>query len=87
MLIKKALKPKKAKPSLTFDKLREYQKDAINKWEDTGFNGIFDMATGTGKTFTAIGAATRLYEKLDGNLAVFIVCLIDVMQPCFNNSS
>ena len=74
IIIEESIKPKKAKPSLTFDKLREYQKDAINKWEDTGFNGIFDMATGTGKTFTAIGAATRLYEKLDGNLAVFIVC-------------
>ena len=74
IIIEESIKPKKAKPSLTFDRLREYQREAINKWEDTGFNGIFDMATGTGKTFTAIGAATRLYDRLEGNLAVFIVC-------------
>ena len=72
--IEESIKPKKTKPSLTFDKLRQYQKDAITNWEKTSFNGIFDMATGTGKTFTAIGAATRLYDHLDGNLAVIIVC-------------
>lgn len=34
-------------------KLREYQIAAINSWEKAGFQGILEMATGTGKTFTA----------------------------------
>lgn len=74
IILEESIKPKKVKPSLTFDKLRKYQKEAIEKWEKTGYNGILDMATGTGKTYTAIGAATRLYNSLDGNLAVIIVC-------------
>ena len=32
------------------------------------------MATGTGKTFTGLGAITRLYKDLKGKLAVVIVC-------------
>ena len=34
-------------------KLRQYQIDAIDSWEQAGFQGILEMATGTGKTFTA----------------------------------
>lgn len=54
--------------------LREYQKDAIATWADAGYRGIFDMATGTGKTYTALGAISRLSEHLDDKLAVIIVC-------------
>lgn len=54
--------------------LYDYQTDAIKNWEEENFTGIFDMATGTGKTLTALGAVVRLYEKLDGKLAVIIVC-------------
>lgn len=42
--------------------LHEYQENAIDKWVQNNFRGIFDMATGTGKTFTGLGAAVRLYE-------------------------
>jgi superfamily II DNA or RNA helicase len=42
--------------------------------EKQDFRGIFDMATGTGKTFTGLGAIVRLYEVLEGKLAVVIVC-------------
>ena len=40
--------------------LREYQNDAIQNWQENGNRGIFEMATGTGKTFTAIGCIDRL---------------------------
>lgn len=53
--------------------LREYQKDAIEKWAAQDYQGIFDMATGTGKTYTGLGAVTRLYED-KGRLAIIIVC-------------
>lgn len=54
--------------------LRKYQKEAIASWEDSGFRGIFDMATGTGKTKTALGALVRLSETLNNRIAVIIVC-------------
>lgn len=51
-------------PSLV---LREYQLEAINTWFKNNGMGIFEMATGTGKTVTSLAAITRLmnhyYEK------------------------
>lgn len=52
--------------------LHEYQTDAIDTWVDNNFQGIFDMATGTGKTYTGLGAAVRLYN-IKRKLAVIIV--------------
>ena len=54
--------------------LHEYQIEAIDEWEKQGYRGIFDMATGTGKTFTGLGAVARLSKKISDNLAVVIVC-------------
>lgn len=54
-------------------KIRQYQFDAIDEWYKEGFRGIFDMATGTGKTYTGLAAIQRLYKKQGNNLAVFIV--------------
>lgn len=53
--------------------LYDYQIDAINQWEEQEYRGIFDMATGTGKTFTGLGAASWLVRKKN-RLAVIIVC-------------
>lgn len=54
-------------------KLHDYQKTAIRKWKEQDYKGIFDMATGTGKTFTALGALSMLSEQFD-SFAVVIVC-------------
>lgn len=54
-------------------KLKDYQEKAIDEWVKQNFVGIYDMATGTGKTFTALGSLERLERKLK-NIAVFIVC-------------
>lgn len=54
--------------------LHDYQKNAISNWKNNNYCGIFDMATGTGKTFTGLGAITQLYKDLKGKLAVIIVC-------------
>lgn len=54
--------------------LYDYQKEAIEEWANRKFVGIFDMATGTGKTYTALGAIAKLYEYCNRNLAVIIVC-------------
>lgn len=42
--------------------LRDYQKEAINSWFKNKFNGILEMATGTGKTITAISAMVKVLE-------------------------
>lgn len=52
--------------------LHEYQTDAIDTWVKNDFRGIFDMATGTGKTYTGLGAAVKLYN-IKHRLAVIIV--------------
>lgn len=52
---------------------REYQKDAIEEWAQHDYRGIFDMATGTGKTYTGLGAVVHLYEEKK-RLAIIIVC-------------
>lgn len=47
--------------------LWDYQKEAIQKWINNDQKGIFEMATGTGKTFTALGCAQEMlniYKKL-----------------------
>lgn len=53
--------------------LRDYQKEAIEKWKQRDYCGIFDMATGTGKTYTGLGAVTKLFEEKK-RLAIIIVC-------------
>ncbi|WP_347862907.1 DEAD/DEAH box helicase family protein [Salimicrobium sp. PL1-032A] len=54
-------------------KLRDYQKEAINSWFQNNGQGLLEMATGTGKTLTAISGVVKLYEHL-GKLAFIITC-------------
>lgn len=54
--------------------LHEYQKEAIASWVGENYRGIFDMATGTGKTYAGLGAVATLSEDIGDNLAVIIVC-------------
>lgn len=54
--------------------IRPYQKKAISNWEAQGYRGIFDMATGAGKTYTALAAVAHLYKAQNENLAVIIIC-------------
>jgi len=53
--------------------LHDYQKEAVENWKENNYRGIFDMATGTGKTYTGLAAIAKLCESVD-KLAVFIVC-------------
>jgi superfamily II DNA or RNA helicase len=40
-------------------KLRSHQEMALSRWSANSYNGIFALATGSGKTVTALHAATR----------------------------
>lgn len=52
--------------------LRGYQQDAIESWWLNDYCGIFRMATGTGKTYTAIGGLQELLDTHDGSLLTII---------------
>ena len=54
-------------------KLREYQNKAVKNWFNNSMRGIFSMATGTGKTFTALSCFDKLRSKKSQLLTV-IVC-------------
>lgn len=62
-------------PSNLPNGLYKYQIEAINNWKDQEYIGIFDMATGTGKTYTGLGAITQLYnDKVkEKNESLFVV--------------
>ena len=55
-------------------KLHDYQDEAITEWQKRDYRGIFDMATGTGKTYTGLGALTTLSNRIEHKLAAIIVC-------------
>jgi superfamily II DNA or RNA helicase len=47
--------------------LRDYQMEAMNEWLSAGGRGRFEMATGTGKTITALSAAVALADQCGRN--------------------
>ncbi len=51
-------------------KLHPFQNEAIKCWIENGSRGILEMATGTGKTYTALGAAKIIINKFEK------ICLI-----------
>lgn len=53
--------------------LKTHQERALAEWENAGFRGIFNMATGAGKTVTSLHAATETCNKSNRSLVVLIV--------------
>lgn len=51
--------------------LRDYQVEAINAWVANNYHGFYVMATGTGKTWTAIYSAKKLLET---KTAMIVIC-------------
>lgn len=52
---------------------RYYQDEAIYSWKENGYKGIWKMATGTGKTLTAVWGLEKLLEEESPVLTV-VVC-------------
>jgi superfamily II DNA or RNA helicase len=68
LVIQKKLTPY-LPPMLT---LRDYQKEAVSAWE-VERRGILEMATGTGKTLTALTAAVRHFNE-KGRMVLLVLC-------------
>ena len=49
-----------------------HQGDAVRAWEAADGRGIFEMATGSGKTITAMICAARLQDAVSGGLVVVV---------------
>ncbi|AGO59991.1 DEAD/DEAH box helicase family protein [Ferroplasma acidarmanus] len=68
--------------------IRDYQQDAVNKWKNHNMNGIFEMATGTGKTYTSILCINELIQTNE-KLLIVIACpyvhLLTQWQKSLNN--
>lgn len=61
-------------------KLRDYQEAAINSFFNSNNNGILDMATGTGKTFTSLYAASEMFKSSDKQFLVIIVPFLHLID-------
>lgn len=62
----------KARPLV---QLRPYQEDAISQWFTNKGRGIFLMATGSGKTITALSLLSRLHEKVRAKSSKLVVVI------------
>ena len=51
----------------------DYQQEAIDKWKENGNKGIIALATGLGKTFTAIFAMQDYVKTLDNKYLTIVV--------------
>ena len=57
-----------------------HQGKAVRAWCDAGYRGVLEMATGSGKTITAMIAAHRLYEKRKPILIVVAAPYVPLIQ-------
>ena len=53
--------------------LRPYQEEALQSWRNNQYHGILAMATGTGKTLTAIHAVKNFRQKVPAGFIVVVV--------------
>lgn len=56
-----------------------YQKEALKQWELSDYNGLFEMATGTGKTITALACLEYLKNSSPNLLTIIVVPQIDLV--------
>ena len=58
----------------------EHQGNAVNAWCDTGYRGVLEMATGSGKTIAAMICAHRLYGEYNPLLIVVAAPYVPLIQ-------
>ena len=56
-------------------KLRYYQKDAIEAWTNNNFNGIVEMATGTGKTEVGLEAMKLIKNESKSPKLIYLIAV------------
>ena len=64
---------KEQEPRFPFPEERPIQIDAYNAWISNGKNGVFAMATGSGKTVTALNCLRKQYKENGYYKAIIVV--------------
>ncbi|MDD9803010.1 MAG: DEAD/DEAH box helicase family protein [Deltaproteobacteria bacterium] len=72
-LIKKSPRTKNEIKLASIPKLRTYQEKAVNRWIKNNGRGVLEMATGSGKTITAMCAMLELSKQNDSTLVIIVV--------------
>ena len=72
----KIIKDREASKKHSGIKLRDYQEEAIRAWVNNDYHGFYVMATGTGKTWTAIFSAQELVKQDEKNRFDFVAPII-----------
>jgi len=60
-------------PKIPEVKLRDYQVKAVEAWKANNYHGLLEMATGTGKTITAVSAYENILNTED-KLILLVIC-------------
>jgi len=68
-------------------KLRDYQKKAINNWIKNNGYGIWAMATGSGKTITALACITYLFSKIKIVPLIIVVPYMHLVEQWADESN
>ncbi|WP_294277957.1 DEAD/DEAH box helicase family protein [uncultured Chryseobacterium sp.] len=63
---------------------REYQNIAFNNWKNNNQQGLFAMATGTGKTITSLNCLLEVYKKTGYYKALILVPTITLVNQWEN---
>lgn len=58
---------------------REYQKKAFNNWKKSQ-SGLFNMATGTGKTLTSLNCLLQIYKQFGYYKAIILVPTVTLVE-------
>ena len=67
-------------PKFPYDKPREYQQLAFENWKNNNQQGIFAMATGTGKTITSLNCLLEIYKRNGYYKAIILVPTITLVN-------
>lgn len=72
---------KKEKPQFPYSSgPRDYQKQAFENWKENGQKGLFAMATGTGKTITALNCLLEVYKKCNYYKAIILAPTLTLVE-------
>lgn len=65
--------------------LYDFQTYAVAKWREAGCRGLFEMATGTGKTVTSLAAATMMFSELGRLTLIVLVPYLHLLEQWESN--
>ena len=77
--IDKACEDFEKEPCFPFEAPFPYQIKALEEWKNNAYKGLFNMATGTGKTITSLNCLLSLYKETGCYKAIILVPTIPLV--------